>query len=395
MMDITDDRLCRMDAVFRHVIRSRHGKEFSTFQDCPWLDEQEMQYKRKAWREAMAALELARWESLILHPGEICKRVSCAMGRAGNLIPLKWGDRSFGGWTQTRPEDIPALEELTRQTMEDGQTTAQVADSFSALCDFLRARHYPCQWPPMAFLLFLLDKQRFFPVHAGKFQDLLDELGLPVSVYGRVTGAGLMALLELSWAIREHLEAHGCCPRDAIDVQSYMWVVACNLDREWKAPIARPDWSAQIRYRTRKSVWQQEIGLEGERYVYEHERRKLKRASRPDLAARVEMVSVSGSDWGYDIRSFEKDGTELHIEVKATTRSPLDGPIPVYLSAYERTQSEQDKAWRLYAVCLREAEKGIVFQGSAGQLAADMWQTSLWKLMITPTACAPGASAAE
>lgn len=64
------------------------------------------------------------------------------------------------------------------------------------------------------------------------------------------------------------------------------------------------------------------LGLAGEKLVLKHERQRLEEAGRPDLAqSLVHVAVVEGDSAGYDIRSFNVDGTHRHIEVK-TTRGP-------------------------------------------------------------------------
>jgi len=64
----------------------------------------------------------------------------------------------------------------------------------------------------------------------------------------------------------------------------------------------------------------QVLGLAGEEYVLKIERDKLVSAGRDDLVEKVVHVSVDEGDVaGYDIRSFDRNGEEIFIEVKTTT----------------------------------------------------------------------------
>lgn len=58
------------------------------------------------------------------------------------------------------------------------------------------------------------------------------------------------------------------------------------------------------------------IGTFGEELVLAYERKKLNDLKRSDLAKKVEKVK---DGCGYDIRSYNKDGNEKHIEVKTST----------------------------------------------------------------------------
>lgn len=62
-----------------------------------------------------------------------------------------------------------------------------------------------------------------------------------------------------------------------------------------------------------------EIGEKGEYFAFRHEKRRLRTAGRDDLAERVDWVSRKAVGRGYDIESFETDGTPRLIEVKATS----------------------------------------------------------------------------
>jgi hypothetical protein len=88
------------------------------------------------------------------------------------------------------------------------------------------------------------------------------------------------------------------------------------------------------------------LGKEGEKLVLEHERAYLVAADRPDLARKIEWTSEERGDGaGYDIRSFDLDGSDRLIEVKTTNGSAL---TPFFLSENERAFSEErPEAFRL------------------------------------------------
>ena len=83
------------------------------------------------------------------------------------------------------------------------------------------------------------------------------------------------------------------------------------------------------------------IGLYGEKLVLEYERTRLKLSNRCDLAEQVMHVSeTEGDGKGYDILSFNIDGSERFIEVKTTKG---DGQTPFYLSANELAFFQNNK----------------------------------------------------
>lgn len=87
------------------------------------------------------------------------------------------------------------------------------------------------------------------------------------------------------------------------------------------------------------------LGLEGERFVLTYERARLVHAGKPSLADSIEHTSVEEGDGaGFDIRSYETDGSDRFIEVK-TTKGGIY--TPVYLSRKELRVSE-DKGGRYH-----------------------------------------------
>ncbi|MBU4556347.1 MAG: DUF3883 domain-containing protein, partial [Actinobacteria bacterium] len=88
------------------------------------------------------------------------------------------------------------------------------------------------------------------------------------------------------------------------------------------------------------------LGLAGEQFVVEFERARLKSVGAGRLADRVEHVALSlGDGLGYDVRSFELDGSELMIEVKTTGYGIF---TPFYVTPNELEVSRGSSNYRLY-----------------------------------------------
>lgn len=97
------------------------------------------------------------------------------------------------------------------------------------------------------------------------------------------------------------------------------------------------------------------LGRLGEQHVLNHEIARLIAAERMDLAKKVEWTSDAlGDGAGYDIRSFEHDGSDRLIEVKATKGGPT---TDFFVSRTEREVSmERPDAWllcRLHSVATK------------------------------------------
>jgi len=104
---------------------------------------------------------------------------------------------------------------------------------------------------------------------------------------------------------------------------------------------AKPDYEDEAR-KLKK------LGDRGEKVVMDLEIRKLQEAGRKDLAKKVERVSLTSDSFGYDILSFEMDGTEKYIEVKAT-RAKV-GSANFFFTANELREAKQSKNYFIYMV---------------------------------------------
>jgi len=91
------------------------------------------------------------------------------------------------------------------------------------------------------------------------------------------------------------------------------------------------------------------LGAAGEEWVIRYERRRLEAANQKGLADRVRHVSKEiGDGLGYDITSFDVDGSPIRIEVKTTNRGIS---VPFFLSSREiDVAKEQGRQFRLYRV---------------------------------------------
>ena len=98
-----------------------------------------------------------------------------------------------------------------------------------------------------------------------------------------------------------------------------------------------------------------EVGDMGELRALEYERERLRKLNKPDLAARIEHTARLNVSAGYDILSFEKDGSERFIEVKSTVANSNI----FYLSANElRVARESGQSYWLYRVTQASSDEG-------------------------------------
>jgi hypothetical protein len=112
------------------------------------------------------------------------------------------------------------------------------------------------------------------------------------------------------------------------------------VDAEFMASIARKYDVAARDARNRA------LGKAGEQCVLDHERAKLRAIGRVDLAEMVRWTAIEDGDGaGYDISSFETDGSSRLIEVKTTNGWER---TPFHISRNELAVAETNvKSWHL------------------------------------------------
>lgn len=92
----------------------------------------------------------------------------------------------------------------------------------------------------------------------------------------------------------------------------------------------------------------EKTGNDGENAILNFEIKKLKNANRYDLAKQVDRVSLKSDAFGYDIKSFDIDGSEIHIEVKTTRRGK--GYLDFYLTENELKKFIEDPLHKIYYI---------------------------------------------
>ena len=90
------------------------------------------------------------------------------------------------------------------------------------------------------------------------------------------------------------------------------------------------------------------IGDRGEALVLAMEKQRLNRAGKRALAARIDQVSNKNASAGFDILSFDEDGKERPIEVKATCDANLARGF--YISSNELEKSATLENYHIYIV---------------------------------------------
>jgi hypothetical protein len=113
----------------------------------------------------------------------------------------------------------------------------------------------------------------------------------------------------------------------------------------------------------RKAARQEHLGKLGEYFVVGYEKQCLIDAGKPEFAEDVKHVSKEEGDGaGYDIESYDEDGSRIFIEVK-TTQGRVGQPLYVTRNELERSKQEGHRYY-LYRVYNFDEERneGVILK---------------------------------
>ncbi len=91
------------------------------------------------------------------------------------------------------------------------------------------------------------------------------------------------------------------------------------------------------------------LGNRGEEIVFNLEKNYLKNIGKNELANKIKWVSKEDDSLGYDILSFEDDGTEKYIEVKSTSQSE-NCNANFLISSNQHSKAKRIKNYYFYIV---------------------------------------------
>jgi hypothetical protein len=341
------------NAFLKHMQQKGDGVPFTSFSHRFFVTD-EVSYKAESLRKGREALCLEKWANWIATPGKITEamKAACSPGISANLLEHRYGNEKNSDSALYRLDSADKVASFEQQVFLLFQRSSQPEDDFGnqfdQLAEHLSANRLSCKWDFLAYMLFMLRPERFFPIKPTYFEKVIAFYGIAEAISGTVSWSRYSLVLDVADALKQELLLYGTAT--AIEIQSYMWVVSRLLPDLGNSETVSPfDFAEELRARQRREDEKQRIGLLGEKYVYEAECARLKAVGRADLADRVRLVSVVDDTVGFDVLSFSADEAELHIEVKTTTRG-RHGRDAFWLSENEALSASNDPQWTLYRV---------------------------------------------
>lgn len=117
------------------------------------------------------------------------------------------------------------------------------------------------------------------------------------------------------------------------------------------------------------------IGDEGEEAIIKYEKEKLKKWKSPHEAD-VRRISKDNASAGYDIVSYDKDGNEIHIEVKTSLKPYME----FYITSNEYKKMKEDPAYRIYYLSKAKSDKFNLYIFGKGKLDEKFFEPSTYRV---------------
>jgi hypothetical protein len=350
---------------FQAIHRQKCGFELDTFRNPDSFAFQTEDYKEDIAREAARILDSARWTRAELGRGAILDRVIRAIELRGNNL-LSWQPR-YGPGSEIHASLVGARRSVRRRRELEmifwqlyRENHANEA-TFAALTNICGNRY-----ELLGYLFFIADRHRFLPIRTTWFDRFLAELGISVKTRGQCGWNNYELFLASMRDVRSQLRAEGIHDATLLDAHSFGWILArFPLNSDGASPAApriqgrmfsgslkeaeedgtfTPTDDAPM---VNMQVVNQSCAASGqiaEDVAIRHERERLREAGWTDLSERVESVSDRPA-LGYDIQSFEGDGTPRYIEVKN-----VSGGNRFFLSSHEWKNSRSRPNYWFYLV---------------------------------------------
>ena len=247
-----------------------------------------------------------------------------------------------------------ADEEKVGKPWNDDELDAIVADYFSMLNAELSRQPYVKSHHSAVLMKQIGRTHRSVEFKHQNVSAVLEEMGLPwIAGYKpkRNYQASIFGAIDRYLSSNEDVVYHQLPPKVlAVADVAGIFVNAPKLELQSDRP-----WQLERLVRkfdpVERDLRNRSLGLAGEEFVLEMEKKKLEKFRRPDLSKKIRWVSSEEGDGaGYDILSFEPDGRERLIEVKTTNGAAR---TPFFLSENERQRAAGSaELWRLYRVHL-------------------------------------------
>ena len=210
---------------------------FTNFEN-KFLVESEINPKNNIFVNAHNILEIGKWDEFIKTPGLIRDKLElvCDQKTAGQLMSapqygkIKSQDSAL---RLLKAEQISDFEKIIYKLFLKSYDEETFSKSFDELCDFLRDnKNLPINSQFLAYLAFLVDKEKFIPIRMTLFDKVLKYY----DIYEHISDFSwdkYNTYLKLIKALKVKLSEKYPTP-NTIEAHSYLWIVSDILNSQYE-----------------------------------------------------------------------------------------------------------------------------------------------------------------
>lgn len=343
------------------------GREFKGFNAGVVIETEKYKYDLRY--ACVELLDAENWTKDLVGKGNIAERVlQCFQHKDNNLLGDKKGvgESSLSYFKLLDAVNTNQNVEVIEQILFDLFALGQANElTFERLIGFFGKKY-----SVLAFLFFLQNDKKYLPISTSNFEHAFKVLGVHYKLQKRCDWGNYVGYINIIREIKIAIETEFEESINLLDAHSYCWMLGYRnryqkwldgklTDDEDKATIYD---SSEIQPKSKSKVSQKSLiipdlkqedstidwdkqnrknrlkGAAAEEHVLKYETLRLKSLGKEDLASKVEDYSKKIGQ-GFDVLSFNEDGSHRKIEVKAT------GGNSFMITANELEKSQQDNYW--------------------------------------------------
>jgi 5-methylcytosine-specific restriction protein B len=225
--------------------QKEHKIPFTDFNHVDFVKE-EVSYKEVSLEKSLKDLELNNWNQWQDNPAKICQAVRNAVSQKNskNLIWAPPYNTEIGYFDELQEEE---KQELGKAFFDFFKGELSIEERFDSLVESLEKVGNKPEIRLLAYLMFLLDSTKYFPIHPTNFDNLLEFYGF--EKIKKVSWEKYSKYLDLASKLKPFLsQKFPGVDLSFIQIQSYMWVIAGAVSKNYW--IVRPgtdgeDWENQ------------------------------------------------------------------------------------------------------------------------------------------------------
>ncbi|MFD2543735.1 DUF3883 domain-containing protein [Lacinutrix gracilariae] len=357
---------------FKNIVEKDTNEELVEFRKNSFINEHE-NYKYKVLEEAKNSLLTKTWKENEIGNGRILKAVKDSIQtnviynfetHQNNLID--WRKKDNFSKLKANPKNEKLLFEFFKSKIKD----EKAFDQFSEL---------GFSYQLIAYLFFIKNSQKYLPISQTRFDLIFSSLNIDLKTSHNSSWENYQDFVGIIKQFQNYLKTkfNGI---ELLDAHSFLWIYGFQFEKAKEKIEVKFKTTKTVEkkkpelpnYEPRKAVdletlvepeteidyieqlkKQMEIGDLAEEIVLKNEIEFLSQEF-PDLAEKVRSVA-NNPKLGFDIISFETNGTQKQIEVKAISTNKSNKSF--FLTRNELRKSKEYPNYYLYCVSELSSEK--------------------------------------